>query len=449
MSKTVAGRLPPLNAASTGTAPNNASANDVAEADLDNLGTTGGTAVIFGPSVPLVTLALSVILILLTTEPARGAALLSLWEITVWLPVLISVVVTLAFWWLAARLFRGLSAPTNADRRNYIIARKFLSEIQLRLGVDDTLTDSVTALSVPSGTNTHASAYQAALRARNMAVALLKRRGLCWSLADGYIALYRYLHSADQALILCSPRDTVIDRALTNELRFEDSTIPHREHLLDQLRRAVLRLDPAAAFYLDKGPPSLSSQNANAISTEQAYAMVGDTQRELDNYVEDRFEGIITVRNRLMAVHALTGVVTYVAFLFALAVGISSGALQDMAALFLVGALASMLNWYTLIVGSDNALPDYGLSLTRLFAAPLLSGLVALAAVLLLQSLTGSLASHAPNTLEDLFALDLKNVVIAAAFGFTPSLIITLVQKQTDRYMSEIKSTEATGVASK
>jgi hypothetical protein len=422
----------------------------VAEADLDDLGTTGGTAVIFGPSVPLVTLALSVILILLTTEPAHGASLLSLWGITVWPPVLISVVVTLALWWLAAWLFRGLSAPTNADRRNYIIARKFLSEVQLKPGVDDTLADSVTPLNAPLAVNTHASAYEAALLARNKAVALLKRRGLCWSLADGYIALYRYLHSSDQALILCSPRDKVIDRALTNELRFEDSTIPHREHLLDQLRRAVLRLDPAAALYLDKGPTSLPSQSANAISTEKAFAIVCDTQRELDNYVEDRFEGIITVRNRLMAVHALTGIVTYVALLFALAVGISVGALQDMAALFLVGALASMLNWYTLIVGSDNALPDYGLSLTRLFAAPLLSGLVALAAVLLLQSLTVSFAGAAtPHTLEDLFALDLKNVVIAGVFGFTPSLIISLVQKQTDRYMSEIKSTEATGVASK
>jgi hypothetical protein len=159
-------------------------------------------------------------------------------------------------------------------------------------------------------------------------------------------------------------------------------------------------VQPSAVSGKAGRPTSLASQSA--ISTEKAYAIVGDTQRELDYYVEERFEGIITVRNRLMAVHALTGVVTYVALLFALAVGISVGALQAMAALFLVGALASMLNWYTLIVGSDNALPDYGLSLTRLFAAPLLSGLVALAAVLLLQSLTWSLAGHAPNSSQSL-----------------------------------------------
>jgi len=52
-------------------------------------------------------------------------------------------------------------------------------------------------------------------------------------------------------------------------------------------------------------------------------------------------------------------------------------------------------------------------------------------------------------TLQSILMVPPLSAGLAVAFGFTPSLIINLSQNLTTRYMSEIKSTQATSDSSK
>ena len=78
---------------------------------------------------------------------------------------------------------------------------------------------------------------------------------------------------------------------------------------------------------------------------------------------------------------------------------------------------------------TDTSIDDFRLATARLMAAPLYSGLAAIGGVLVVQ--------------QNL-ALNVANILIAAAFGLTPSLLTSAIQKEADQYKTDLKSTAAT-----
>ena len=78
---------------------------------------------------------------------------------------------------------------------------------------------------------------------------------------------------------------------------------------------------------------------------------------------------------------------------------------------------------------TDTSIDDFRLATAHLIAAPLYSGLAAIGGVLVVQ--------------RDL-ALNVANILIAAAFGLTPSLLTSAIQKEADQYKTDLKSTAAT-----
>jgi hypothetical protein len=100
---------------------------------------------------------------------------------------------------------------------------------------------------------------------------------------------------------------------------------------------------------------------------------------------------------------------------------------------------------------SETGVDDFGLSLTRLLAAPLLSGLAGVLGIVLLgmaaatqyQQQTGARAAA-----FDLFKTPL-NLVTSGVFGLTPGLLIDHLTQKTDQYKQDLKSSQPTTSTSK
>jgi hypothetical protein len=89
---------------------------------------------------------------------------------------------------------------------------------------------------------------------------------------------------------------------------------------------------------------------------------------------------------------------------------------------------------------TSTAVDDYGLSLTRLIATPLLSGLAGVGGVLLFSAFVSESIKFPTSSI---FRLDRPDYIIAAAFfGLTPYLIIRGLQQRSEKYISALKSSK-------
>jgi hypothetical protein len=173
-------------------------------------------------------------------------------------------------------------------------------------------------------------------------------------------------------------------------------------------------------------------------------------RRELNDFVNDRFAAIITGRNLLAKVTVVMGIVAYAVFCLAMVGRVTTGSVVALTALFLTGAIVGIFNWLVVMLTSDTVIPDYGLSYTRLLATPTLAGLAAIGGVFITNVIfsthLGTVSPTLPATslIEPLFALTPTNVIIAAIFWLTPRLVISVLQKHSYHYISEIKSALAT-----
>lgn len=94
----------------------------------------------------------------------------------------------------------------------------------------------------------------------------------------------------------------------------------------------------------------------------------------------------------------------------------------------------------------STAFDDYGLSVTRLVATPLLSGLAGIGGVFLFSSLLSQPIASSTNatlSVESIFALSRPEFIIAAAiFGLAPNLIIRGLQEKSEKYISALRSSK-------
>lgn len=84
---------------------------------------------------------------------------------------------------------------------------------------------------------------------------------------------------------------------------------------------------------------------------------------------------------------------------------------------------------------SETSVDDFNLAAARLLAAQLYSGIAAIGGVVIVQR--AILAS------TNVFNLNLSNILIAAAFGLTPSLFTNAIQKEAEQYKTDLNSTTA------
>ncbi|MGI8549304.1 MAG: IPT/TIG domain-containing protein [Dehalococcoidia bacterium] len=228
--------------------------------------------------------------------------------------------------------------------------------------------------------------------------------------------------------------------------------------------------------------------NARAALREVRYA--------IDDFRDQRWSGILRVRNNLIGAVVIAGLATYALLALAIVSGASQAAIRDAAAFFLVGAAIGLFKLIYDETQSETAVDDYGLSWARLVNTPLFSGLGAVGGVLLfamgiavspkatpatlapspapsasaalsvtpavvlttvtINGVSQSTPTPTPGTgspnqtqvprLDRVFDLTSNPfyIIIAAIFGLTPKLLIDRLLKQTDQYKTDLQSSQAT-----
>jgi hypothetical protein len=285
----------------------------------------------------------------------------------------------------------------------------------------------------------------------------LSEKSLSWMLAVGYVNTWRLMHRADEALIFAEPDTVVINDALHDEMSLIDSALRNRDVLLTKLRKAIKTLDEHAATYLVQQPPeednktidnskfvkntaggSRSYKSADEIKI-QAKTMIREVRFTLHQFRDDRWEKLVRVRNHLMRMTILTGLVLYVLIEFVIItinrIETEVPMLEAATIFFIVGAIVGLFGRLYNQSKTDTSIDDFRLAASRLMAAPLYSGLAALGGVLIVQKTVLNSSN--------VFELNLSNILIAAVFGLTPGLFSNAIQKEADQYKSDLSSTGA------
>ncbi len=407
--------------------------------------------------------------------------------------LLIGVVAALVVGLVVAVLCHRLATPQGANSAVY---GKLFNQLTLL----DAQLDVIRPPADPSSGDGQikALAYQEAHRQRD----ILEREltagsaGLPWLLGNGYTGLWSRLHRAQEALVQVLPVEVVIASALYDDARLSgcDVSLTNADALRSQLREAASQLDPAVSRYFDGCPCGSGTSGATAKGTPagsqptihpwpgvapakapaaapnpiQARAILRHVTHAINDYRDEQWEGLLRIRNRLLATVLLAGLVTYI--LLGLAVvmagdtsapttadangatiaadangtsattvanGTSSTAknpktpIMAGVAFYLVGALVGLFNRLRSEADSDSAVEDYGLALARLVHTPLFSGLAAVSGVLLTAILAGfsGVATATPtdtsvSLLPTIFKINPGSLLLAALFGLTPGLLI-------------------------
>src|SRR5258708_27217905 len=168
-------------------------------------------------------------------------------------------------------------------------------------------------------------------------------------------------------------------------------------------------LAPEAASYLNQQPPqvqqspqddqakqsdpratSSTTQNtdnpkgndeafSNTIdSATQARTIIYEVRTTLHHFRDDRWDKLIRVRNQLMKMILVTGLLLYVLVEFAIIINVSVGMLKAAAILFFVGGLVGLFSRLYDQSKTDTSIDDFRLATARLIAGPLYSGLSAI-----------------------------------------------------------------------
>jgi hypothetical protein len=282
-----------------------------------------------------------------------------------------------------------------------------------------------------------------------------------WVLGTGYIALLGAVHRMGEALLEVDPYETVLGEALYDEQRLQGSQIEGSSHLLARLRAAVAVLYPTAVRYLSevsqpgtdlslngaqKNP--LDHPNRSCDRQAEARVVLREVRRTINEYRRDYWNGLVRKRNQLLWAVFLTGLATYVVFAVVLSIVDRTGTSKDVVltaiVFYLVGALVGLFSRLYSESGGDSSIEDYGVSMTRVVLTPLLSGIAAVGGVLLLPWILPGSGSLVPKALQ-LEDINSFRLVLAAIFGLAPSLLLGILQQETDKYKMALKSSGSAG----
>jgi hypothetical protein len=295
-------------------------------------------------------------------------------------------------------------------------------------------------------------AFQEALGHCAFIAAELETAGPRWVTASGYIALWKRIHRAEEALVEIEPRTQVVADALTDEWRIQNSTMQHGDDLAAELR--------AARKILEAVVPSATT---NTASEAEARAVVRRVRFAVNDFRDQRRGAIVRARNLLYGTMIMTELFAFALLGLAVIDRAPGAAIVAAIVFYLVGALVGLFNRLSQQASAGTMVEDYGLAWVRLILTPTLSGLAAVGGVVLtgmltLSGLTGLVQPGSSGTastvnlpvLADIFDLNKFRIgfILAVVFGGTPILISNRLQQLTDQYNKDLKSTEATSGSS-
>jgi hypothetical protein len=314
-----------------------------------------------------------------------------------------------------------------------------------------------------------ASACREARAKRDVIVSDLQRGGVRWVLATGYATVWKDLHRAEEALLTVAPISVLLGEALYDEWRLTGSRIDQHDNLLGLVQRARQAIEaPGIGGTLAPGKSDLVAGPApivvGAASTSEALSIealkdirtiIARVRRAINEFRDGRWSALIRARNLLIGSLLLTELFAIALLFMVLTVQPPIASVSAALIFFLVGAVVGLFNRLSRQDAAGTTIDDYSLSMTRLIATPVFSGLAAVGGVLLtamitmsgLTSLAGTATTNSTVTippLMDIFNLDKfrLGLPLAALFGWAPALFVGRLQQWTDQYKADLKSSQ-------
>jgi hypothetical protein len=247
------------------------------------------------------------------------------------------------------------------------------------------------------------------------------------------------------------PASAVVGHALYDELRLQGARMPKSDQLASKLRTALMTIAPKSGVYLEHPPHAGRDSGA---ASDDARAVLRQVRHSINEFRDDRRDGLVRARNALFATAVYTGVVSYLVIGLALVTAAPQRIVTAASAFFLVGATVGLFRHLRLASARDTVMEeDYGLSTARLIQRPLFSGLAAVGGVILtalVPRLTPSgTTAGTTEQLGSIFSLTAhpEYLVVAAIFGLAPTLLMSGLQRQVESYKADLKSSEAAETA--
>ncbi|HKW77541.1 MAG TPA: hypothetical protein VJQ09_00500 [Candidatus Limnocylindria bacterium] len=275
--------------------------------------------------------------------------------------------------------------------------------------------------------------------------------GRAYALGTGYIDLWNRLHRAEEALIDLASDPNNLANAENDRLRLAGSNIGHADELIARLGDAVKTLKSANAAVPDK---------------VEARRQLRSIRRDINKFRDDVWDQLLDMKNQLLSRMIFTGLVANLILILALLVGVDESVVLGASAFYLVGAITGLFGRLQSESSTKSVVDDYGLADARLIVTPLISGLAAVAGVVLTAKIllpgsdvlapatiddsgkTTQIVSEVrtPPELDQLFELDLNpgGLVVAAVFGLTPGLVLERLKAEAEKYKSDIQTSSAT-----
>jgi hypothetical protein len=179
---------------------------------------------------------------------------------------------------------------------------------------------------------------------------------------------------------------------------------------------------------------------------------VREVRHALNDFRDSRVDGIVRARNRLARTTMMTSFTAYLLLLLALALGAPRTSIAAAAIFFLVGALIGLFAQLRSDAELEGVVEDYGLNAARLRQTAVVSGLAAVAGVVLTAiaiDTTGT--AQRTTSLAQIFNIGNSpgQLLIAAVFGLSPQLLIDRLTERAAQYGKDLNDTEAAASGSK
>jgi hypothetical protein len=279
-----------------------------------------------------------------------------------------------------------------------------------------------------------------------------KQRGIIWLLGSGYLNLWARVYAAEEALIEADYAPSVVAGAANDELRLMGSDISHADALLQKLRVAVGVLSPEGSALL-AAPVRVQSP-----SLAEARAMLRQIRQAINEFREGAWDGLRRTSTLTLITLGVGWMVTYILIALVVVAQVRPRAIVTAAAFFLVAAVTGMLYLLHVDAQSDHVVEDFGLSVVRVLAQPLYSGLAGVIGILVAAALhisVGGVSLGSPAGAQSAGGLlwfqvfdwnqNGSGFALAAILGLAPGVLIDYLQKAGDQLKNSLKSTEATG----
>lgn len=278
--------------------------------------------------------------------------------------------------------------------------------------------------------------------------------GLRYALGTGYVNLWREVHRAEELLIELEPDAEAIAGAVYDGLRLRRSAIPNSDELAKRLDTALRRFGPEAAAALDGVAPGSLVQGTPA-ELAVARALLREVRESINAYRDDKWEGLVRERNRLLRTILLTSAATVVFLLLGVIYHVARGPFAAAIAFYLIGATVGLFARLRSEGTAEAAVDDYGLFEARLLHTPLLSGLSGVAGVFVMAVAPSILGTNAAAgqaaTVQLSQVFDLANntrgLIAAGIFGLAPELLLRWLGSQADRIKGQLDASRAAGAA--